>query len=287
MDLSNRFLWRAGSKLSKLRRNLLNHLLRDFPGEIQAGELTISNLQPLGGYFQPGITKAGRLSFRGKIEGRDVKVYSSFGEGQSQLRRLLQSIDNEFFCFPELIYSDSQLIVEEWVSGESFVNFSAIKQKEIAERLSGFISSLHGYPARSDSFELSGNGSFCYLEDYLLGRVKLWEHWAPVRSFIRRWEEKYASHNDSVPSAASHPDLTIRNLIVGKKSGRIHVIDNELINFGRGWVLDGRNSLLNHDVGTDSVPSEFIEMTWRLRLLGSALDSSDYFLANELCKDAV
>ena len=56
--------------------------LKDFSGFLVIGGAVVSDLVPLGGYHQPGLTKAGRLSFSGYCDGRKVKVYSAHSSAQ-------------------------------------------------------------------------------------------------------------------------------------------------------------------------------------------------------------
>ena len=84
----------------------------------------------------------------------------------------------------------------------------------------------------------------------------------------------------------SHPDLSKSNLLRENSSGRIFVIDNELLGVGHGWILDKKNSLLATDPtpepGMEGLPADFIQACWKLRKIGSALDAGNLVLAAKL-----
>ena len=64
--------------------------LEGLPSSFRVGELEITNLNPLGGMFKKGVTKAGRISLSGNLnDGRKVKVYESFNSNQIKLRKKL------------------------------------------------------------------------------------------------------------------------------------------------------------------------------------------------------
>ena len=94
---------RIGRKLSKLGQCMNKP---HCPGKITVNGKVITDLVPLGGYRQPGITKAGRTSFSGLFDGKRVKVYSTYSAGQAKLRVSLESTDLGQRFFPRLIASD-------------------------------------------------------------------------------------------------------------------------------------------------------------------------------------
>ncbi|WP_395502167.1 hypothetical protein [Ectopseudomonas mendocina] len=273
---------RAGRRLLSLGQR---HQLSDFPGAIRVAGFEVTGLKPLGGFFQPGVTKAGRLSFTGYCDGQKVKVYSVHSPAQSLLRQDLQQLNFSSCAFPELVAIDENLVVEAWVEGKAVSLLKGAAYHDAQLNIERFlIENLE----RNDlqSIAIRHSKAFCYLQDYLLSRLGVWRHWSLIANFVERWQACYSEISTLLPCRLSHPDLSAANLVREHSTGRILIIDNELIGVGRGWILDGRNSLLRTDIDSKALsllPRDFLESTWRLRQLGSALDANDFSQVKVLC----
>ena len=240
---------------------------------------TIQNLVPLGGYRVPGITKAGRLSFSGICDGRKVKVYSLSSPSQGSLRAAIQSpeIALDGLSFPEIIASDQFLVAEAWIEGLRVDRLSRSQRHEARLMLSSFMHDCRNSP---DLLNIAANHqcSFCYIHDYLLERLAIWMNLDPVQKFVNDWYSDFHKLEPSIARNVSHPDLSARNLILESTTDTLYVIDNELLGVGPGWILDHLNSCLPIDQFPQlipSLPSSFIDKTWKLRCLGSTLDSGN------------
>lgn len=261
-------------------------MLTNFPGSIQVGGREITQLRPLGGYHRLGVTKAGRLSFAGLCDGRKVKVYSVFSPAQAALRQSIQMLDFQSCMFPELIAIDENLVVEAWVEGASIASLNGTPKREAERAVKTFVQENL---LRSELLGLARDhqGSFCYLNDYLIKRLGGWRHWDVVAGFLERWQGSYSTVAEQLPSHVSHPDLSAANLVLERDTKRLIIVDNELLGVGQGWILDGRNSLLKSDISSQvfrRVPIEFVECTWKLRQLGSALDAEDFSKVLKICR---
>ncbi|WP_313523327.1 hypothetical protein [Stutzerimonas kunmingensis] len=245
--------------------------------------------RPLGGFLQPGITKAGRLSFAGMCNGRKVKVYSALRPGQVQLRLAVQSLSNQQWAFPEVIAYDHSLIVEAWIEGESVANSGLEKRKQAVAAVQSFFDSCWRSEQVVDL--ASGHSSaFCYFEDYLLKRLEIWCHLDVVARFVACWSDCYRKL--SVAHLLSHADLSADNVFIEAATNRVMFIDNELLGVGKGWILDPLNSFLGDDfdvVKQSPVPINrgFVELTWALRKAGSAFDAGEPGRAVELMRTAL
>ena len=271
--------------LLRALRFLRSKKYSQLPGAINVAGVRISELQPLGGYHYPGVTKAGRLSFAGVCDGRRVKVYSGYSAAQNLFRKELQALSFESCAFPEIIAVDDKLVVEAWIDGVPVSRLDKVEQRIAAQAVSHFWEEAR---SREDVLELAERhrDSFCYFRDYLVARIGVWQHWEPVAEFLALWEREFSRLSGSLPVRLSHPDLSASNLVKDSSSGRIVVIDNELIGIGCGWILDSRNSLLGEYVPVDSsasIPLEFVDLCWRLRQLGTALDAGDFSKATAIC----
>jgi hypothetical protein len=251
------------------------------PGKITVKGEIITDLVPQGGYRQPGMTKAGRVSFSGIYKGKRVKIYSAYSTEHAKLRIKLESTDFGRRFLPRLIIADDVHMVEEWIDGLSVEKFDSSLLKRAAEEIENFLSECR------NSKELiqiakQHESAFCYFQDYLIKRIEPWCILDFVCKFKNSWQEKYDKTKNNIEIFVSHPDLSAANILRETRTGRFVVIDNELLGVGRGWILDRRNSFLksfSEDQGeplTQGIEQEFLQESWKLRLLGSALDAADF-----------
>lgn len=257
------------------------------PSKLRVGKFYIENLKPLGGIFKPAITKAGRLSLVGKSEeGRKVKVYKSFNSNQIELRKVIGNyLKNEDVLFPKVIAYDDNFIAEEWINGESFSNLKKNFLKENTPKLINFLKKFH-FEAEFLDIAKNNKNSFCYLRDYLLLRLKPWSQWEPVENLLEEWNKLNLETNQKIESRLSHPDLSLSNLILGNDQ-KVYIVDNELIGVGKGWLLDEKNAFFRSQVNLpelDPISYRFYIISWKLRLVGSALDSGDFARAERMSK---
>jgi len=271
-------LLRIGRKLNKLGQSMNEP---HCPGKITVNGKVITDLVPLGGYRQPGITKAGRVSFSGMFEGKRIKVYSTYSAAQAKLRLSLESLDIGRRFFPRLILSDKNYIVEEWIDGLPLTKVGRSSYKQAADYIERFLSECRN---SEELIRLAGNhrGAFCYFQDYLIKRLEPWRVLDFVREYVLSWQDAYERIKDDIELRLSHPDLSEANILQEQKTGRFVVIDNELLGVGHGWILDRRNSFLkDFPAGAEVFMNEgidkgFLNDSWRLRLIGSALDAADF-----------
>jgi len=269
---------RIDRKLSKLGQSM-NEL--HCPGKITVNGKVITDLVPLGGDRQLGITKARRVSFSGLFEGKKVKVYSTYSAGQAKLRMSLESTDLGHQFFPRLIVSDKTHVVEEWIDGLPLKKLDCSLFERAAEEIRRFLSECQN---SKELIHVAANHgeAFCYFQDYLIKRLEPWRVLDFVQEFILSWQDAYERVKDNIEVRLSHPDLSEANILLEKKTGRFVIIDNELLGIGRGWILDRRNSFLKVFSGNAEaysnrgIEKEFLNESWRLRLIGSALDASDF-----------
>jgi len=259
--------------------------LEGLPSSFRVGELEITNLNPLGGMFKKGVTKAGRISLSGNLnDGRKVKVYESFNSNQIKLRKKLGTqLKNEDVLLPPLIANDGNFIVEEWIAGKTL---SAIKP-DILEKHSGrlinFLEKIH-FDSDFNKIANSYKNSFCYLSDYLIMRLKPWRKWIPVEKLLEAWNEADLETEKIIKSRISHPDLSLSNIILSPDE-KIYIVDNELIGIGKGWLLDERNSFFRGKVNSRKLlnkTKKFYSLSWKLRLVGSAIDEGDFYRAERM-----
>lgn len=223
---------------------------------------------------------SGRLA-----NGQKVKVYSLFSSEQGALRLALQDMQPfERLHLPALLARSNTLVAEEWIDGQPLSKLSRAQLRQYSQTIQAF---LHACQNNSILQSLAEQhlGAFCYINDYLLPRLKPWANWQPVARLLLQWQQARDATLAKVPSHLSHPDLSLSNLIVQRHTGKLYVIDNELLGVGPGWILDGNNSFCRQhpmQLAWDSDIKHFVKVAWRLRLVGSALDAGLFARAADL-----
>jgi len=256
------------------------------PCAFNIGQVQVDQLSPLGGFHKPATTKAGRLSLAGYLtNGQKVKVYGVFGPEQVALRGALQGLQPiEGLHWPSLLAYGDGLVVEEWIDGVPLNKLPAAEWPKHAEIVQAFLHACQSSP-RLQALAAQHQGAFCYIKDYLLPRIQPWTHWQPVAHLLHDWQQVCDAADGKIPGCLSHPDLSLSNLVLQRDTGKLFVIDNELLGVGPGWVLDGSNSFCKrHPLGAvfDEEVQRFAAVSWRLRLVGSALDAGHFKHAAEL-----
>ena len=257
--------------------------LEDIPGEIVISGQVISDLKALGGYHKPATTKAGRLSLSGRLsDGQRVKVYSAFGPKQLSLRLAVQQVQPlAGLHFPRVLAVDDHFIAEEWIEGASLKKLPLTVVQTASNTVSGFLQACALDPSLQHLAQQHPN-AFCYLDDYLMVRLQPWAQWHPVHQLLHQWQPALRAVEGKLPVRLTHPDLSLANLVVQHDTGKLFVIDNELLGVGRGWMLDGKNSFCSaHPLSSswDEPTQRLVNLAWRLRKVGSALDAGQFKLA--------
>lgn len=263
---------------------LRKRILTRFPGSIRVNGEEITDLGPLG-YRTPGRTRAGRISMIGSWRGSKVKIYTAHNVQHAKFRIALNDFCAGNICFPEVVLSQGELIVERWIDGSSVSSLDSAGRESAAQRVNAFL-----VGKMSSGFVPGSVGSmtagFCYFHDYLLARIGPWIYWDDVGGFVASWRDHYQDVKDEIPDRLSHPDLSASNMVEESGSGKLYMIDNELLGMGPSWILDYRNSFVGKYDYPEPVESEavrrFIERSWQLRQLSKALGLGEFSRAKSL-----
>lgn len=243
--------------------------------DLKVGGNVIRDVEPLGNYFTPGVTKVGRLSFSGWINDKKVKIYSCHSSAQVDLRLALGKLSFTHFSLPSVLAVEGNIVVEEWIEGEPVKSVGAFESALTCNIINEFHVSTC-YLRR----ELLVSSPFCYFEDYLVARLGRWRGVAQIAEMLSTWQTQLASLESVIAPKLCHPDLSARNMIRSSRDGRFVVVDNELLGVGRGWVLDWHNAGIPEcslqEAGGSVDIREFVSLSWDLRRLGTMLDACDY-----------
>lgn len=225
------------------------------------GSLEIERLHPL----KPrGFAKSGNLSLAGKVGAQRVKLSSMFTVDQVALRLRVTRMSDSIHL-PRVLASEGRMIVEEWIDGRTpgSADHDRIRQ------------AIRDYLLCDERFSYGNSdlSDFDYL-DYLEQRVADWHFLQGLPEFLERWRAQRAALAGEMRLALCNPDLTFANLIIESATDRIFMIDNEFLHVGEGWFMDHPNSAVGHeplDLGMSPALFRFARISWRLRMIGSAL----------------
>ncbi len=242
--------------------------------------LGITNLQPVRKGTN-GVSKFGSTVFCGQLDSNKVKVTSYQSSDQINILNYVRE-NNVYECaFPKIIAVEDNLIVEKWIIGRHIDEVDKISQLKYAKIIFKFMQQCK--QTNITSFSTS---SFDYLLS-LESRLAPYDH-KEVHQFLDKWK----SQRDliQIEPLLSHNDLSNRNIIIDNQD-KLYLIDHELFGVSRGWFLTWKNSYLsrlyNHalpeDRFYDSIPPDFVDITWRLRKIGSHLRSGRIEKAIKLC----
>jgi len=244
-------------------------------GSISIGNRLIVDLEPLGRRKNPGKTKVGRLSFKGRYGKQTVKVYSTFSRQQTALRIALQNQKFGECTFPDIVAASDTLIAEAWIDGTTVAALERDERAKADVAVGALLAEMQGRP---DLIEMASSfaDAFDYFNDYLIPRLEPWTALDDIGRFAASWRDLYAQMARDLPRRLSHPDLSADNVIREHNTGRFFVIDNELLGVGHGWIIDQRNSCIGTQGAVlPSSAAPLAEMAWRLRRLGSALNAAN------------
>lgn len=227
-----------------------------------------------------GLTKAGRLSLRGRVGAQAVKVYSCFSSDQVRLRLAVQQCAFRGLRFPEIVAHEGHIVVERWIDGDAVTE---TKAPEVCDAVATFLLECAD-DERSRGLVSRYGAAFCYV-DFLFQRIEPWLGIDAIRAVAAAARNALEATPAAFPDRLTHPDLSAANLVVELGSQAVYVVDNELLGVGKGWIIDYHNSLLARRGAPDprmpGAPERFLaERLWRLRRLGSALHAGDFQRAN-------
>jgi hypothetical protein len=216
-------------------------------------------------------TKAGQISFSGYVDGRKVKIYSTFNENQARLRNYIGSLSSSNVSLPEVLFIYKNIVCEEWIHGIHVSKNMVTDQ--IEGQILNFIHLLENLPVPQKYIE----DNFCYIENYLLKRFDVWKNFEFAQNHINKIENLLKSKSNVLEKKLNHPDITPRNLIYEKNRDKFFLIDNELLGFGFGWMVSRVNFFHSINKHPDFLSdNDFTKVLWETRVLISELESKSF-----------
>jgi len=253
------------------------------------GGILVKDMRPLTkNVARHGLTKIGLPSFYGFYGGKKVKLYGVIDKAQVDIRRAIKMLHGGLLL-PNIIATEGRFIVQEWIEGTIGTE---LRDKDL-DRLNRLFHQYfkNQFTAPDQKLNFCQEMEFDYLS-YLEKRLSPWLFINEIKIFREYSLNLYVKWKKIIPGRIHHSDLTLANIVLHHKSDEFYIIDNELLNFGPGWILDYYNSnfsMSNNSIWLDVYKkySEFIDITWALRKVGSRLLNGNLKSAIEICQLAL
>jgi hypothetical protein len=232
--------------------------------------------EPLSAVRLLGLSKASR----------PVKIYQTSSPAHADYIEQVSRHPVLGRYFAEVFYKQREYLVVEWVPGATLRAPAVARKPQVLEEIVNLQTTLHGHTLAVET------GAFDYLS-YLQDR--LWRYLGPFarNQGIRRMMEICEEYTFSdIARRVSHADITPANLVVQRGTGRLKVVDNELLTQSCYYLIDlfnthaslgGSQDLANCYVnlycklgGDPTLLLEhrsFFLAVWGLRLVGAKLQA--------------
>lgn len=273
MTLSRTVLNRL-HKLNRSKRDSSDPLCFDYEGHLLCNPRLL------------GKSKAGRLSWSAYLNDSPVKIYECFSDEHAQFIEDV-SINPELSeHVPVCLHRAENMLVVEWVQGKQVTWRKARRTPELLLRIAKLQAVIHSQEIRPDGTEIG----FDYLS-FLKQRMLSHQGIFPLEPVFERLEIDFGSTDWFSFSGLSHPDVTADNLIIDSETGKLKLVDNELVGQNQYFLVDLFNthksmrkferSLIRPYLeayiryGGDLSPlydqEQVFNAIWSIRLIGSAL----------------
>jgi hypothetical protein len=177
------------------------------------------------------ISKPGNVILTGRLGGRRVKVYQTFGAAQADLIERACALPKVRENFPRVLHRDGCYVVAEWIEGKPLTVASLVTRPGLLERFVDLQAALHGQQlaVREPGFDYVA---------FLLARLHRFRGILPLSDGLKWLLDEVQSAPDLPPPRLSHPDFTPANVVVERDSGRLKVIDNEALTQSSAYLMD-------------------------------------------------
>lgn len=251
----------------------------------------LSNLEFL------GISKAGNLSWSASCGGIKVKIYQAFSPGQANFIEQVSALEGVAAFFPRVFFRKGEYLVVEWVVGRPLNELSWTNNSKWIDQIAGLQSKLHNYHCSNESTDFDYS---TFLTERLLkylGPFALSPALQTMLDIARIPPADSKAH-------LGHFDMTPSNIVVDPKSGRLKLIDNELLAQCSYYPMDFFNTYRalenSHSMQRRYTRSylelcdnldfvlenkRFFQALWGLRVVGAMLQSGEFNGALEMADE--
>lgn len=244
-----------------------------------------------------GSSRVGRLRWTARLDGRPVKVLECHDPAQALFIEEVSASPQLREHFPEPLLREGPFLVVRWIDG---AEIDWRRDRRLVPAVGEIQARLHA------QHELAGRppGEFSYLR-FLEARWRRYQSVFPLRQTLEHLLWILDEQAPRLAPALCHPDLSAANLVVERSTGRIKIIDNELLGSGSYYCVDllatyrsfgSRRRRLAHrylqayaeaggQLGLLSEHRGYLEAVWLLAHVGSLLQDGAIGHAVELARD--
>jgi thiamine kinase-like enzyme len=177
-----------------------------------------------------GISKAGNIAYVGKLGNQRVKICQTFSAAHARfIQRVCERSELQEY-FPRVLHRKDQYIIVEWIDGKPLTAVSLIAKPQLLERLVRIQVALHTQLHDEEP-------GFDYVQ-FLEKRLHQFRAILPLSDSLKQILEKVHSATPSAISRLSHPDVTPNNIVIQKSSGKLKLVDNELLTQSPCYLID-------------------------------------------------
>ncbi len=242
--------------------------LNGHESEIRINSLSFSNIEPLGN------SKAGRISWKGQIGSKTVKVCQLFSVSQAKFIEFICKQPLFEDCFPEIIATVDDYMIVNWIDGIDLAKTKQFAKDEAIDSIAKMQAGFHKFEIQEEY----SNSGFDYIHHL---KSRLHKYLGPID--IPTSISKIIGAVNEMPvsngSKLSHADVTPRNIIIDSATHELKLIDNEFLSSNSYYLIDIFNtyrSIRHHKQLARRYLSAYQKNGGDLT---SILDNSQFYLA--------
>lgn len=234
---------------------------------VNVGRNVISDLRLL------GVSKMGHLSWAGCLANRPVKIYQTVSPAHADYIERVSKDSVLGRYFPRVICRWEEYLVVEWIEGIAPRLSKGVKGENLIEEIAEMQAALHSHtlPAEPESFDYA-----TYLQNRLRHYLGPFAQSETICQLLNTVQHYVAN---PVSVRVSHPDITPTNLVIENATGRLKVIDNEMLTQSWYYLIDLFNTYATL-VDSEDLADQYINLYWKAGGdIATLLEHRRFFLA--------
>lgn len=250
--------------------------------------------KPVSEIRQFKISKPGNIIYVGRLETRRVKICQTFNITHARFIQRVCELPEVQDYFPRVLYRKDQYIIVEWIDGKPLTLTSLVAKPQLLEQLVRIQATLHTQQLRDEE------PAFDYVQ-FLEKRLHQFRAILPLSDSLKQILETVHNITPSAISRLSHPDVTPSNIVIQKGSGKLKLVDNELLTQSPCYLIDlfntyyslryprqlGRRYIALYSQYAPNLQllegwESYLLALWGLRLIGALFQSGKFARAYQL-----
>lgn len=177
------------------------------------------------------ISKPGNIIYGGKLGTQRVKICQTFNAAHARFIQHVYELPKMHGYFPRVLHRKDQYIIVEWIDGKPLTVVSLVAKPQLLEQLVRMQATLHTQQLHNEE------PGFDYVE-FLEKRLHQFRAILPLPDSLKQILETVHNVTPSAISRLSHPDVTPSNIVIQKGSGKLKLVDNELLTQSPYYLID-------------------------------------------------